>query len=176
MNPLSIVFLGHSLIEYYDWEESFPEHNVFNLGIGGETTEGLLARLPNVKDKHPEADMIFVMTGTNDIAVEDMEFLQAYEKIVEELKVYYPKTHIYIHSILPMNVGWLPAELIEKANEEIRKIAERSKVGIVDLYHRFIDDGGQPIVRYFLDDGVHLSDLGYSVWVDEIKKVIKGTF
>ncbi len=172
MNPRTILFLGHSLIEYYDWEERFPEHNVFNLGIGGETTEGLLSRLPAIKYKHPVADIIFVMTGTNDIAIEDMDFLQSYEKITEKLKEYYPGASVYIHTILPLNVGWLSAELIEEANEEIKKIAERCETGVVDLYHKFVDRDGRPVERYFLDDGVHLSDEGYSVWAQEIERII----
>ncbi|RMG04235.1 MAG: hypothetical protein D6726_03820, partial [Nitrospirae bacterium] len=89
-----------------------------------------------------------------------------------KLKEYYPGASVYIHTILPLNVGWLSAELIEEANEEIKKIAERCETGVVDLYHKFVDRDGRPVERYFLDDGVHLSDEGYSVWAQEIERII----
>jgi len=37
--------MGDSLIEFFNWQERFPDREVFNYGIAGETAEGLLARL-----------------------------------------------------------------------------------------------------------------------------------
>jgi hypothetical protein len=39
---MNILFLGHSLIEFFDWQKRFPDHLAVNLGKAGESVEGLL--------------------------------------------------------------------------------------------------------------------------------------
>jgi lysophospholipase L1-like esterase len=72
---MNILFLGHSLIEFFDWQKRFPAHTVRNLGVAGESVEGLLSRLDGIIKTYPEADLIFIMTGINNIAMEDFDFL-----------------------------------------------------------------------------------------------------
>ena len=44
----SIVFLGDSMTDNGNWKDLFPHEHVINMGIGGDTTQGLLNRLPQV--------------------------------------------------------------------------------------------------------------------------------
>jgi len=41
----SIVFLGDSLTEFYRTDEFLREFNIYNRGIAGDTTDGVLDRL-----------------------------------------------------------------------------------------------------------------------------------
>ena len=68
---MRILFIGHSLIEFFDWQRRFPTHSTVNLGVAGETTEGLLSRTEHVIESHPSADLIFLMTGLNNIAMDE---------------------------------------------------------------------------------------------------------
>ena len=66
---MRILFIGHSLIEFFDWQKRFPGHSAVTLGVAGETTEVLLARIDRIRGAHPSADLIFLMTGLNNICL-----------------------------------------------------------------------------------------------------------
>ena len=167
-----ILFAGHSLIEFFDWQERFPDHRVANLGVGGESVEGLLARIPEITERHPVAHLIFIMTGINNIAMEDFNFFDSYKRILEKLLAAYPEIKIFINSLLPTTVEFIPDESIRKVNASLKELARDTGVEFLDIYSLFIDAEGRAVKDYLLDDGVHLSDKGYAVWSGALEKII----
>lgn len=161
---MNILFLGDSLIEYFHWQGWFPDHRVFNLGLAGESVGGLLSRIADVKETCPEADRIFIMSGINNLAMGDLEFVDFYKDIIEKLSSFYPGAVIYIHSLLPAAVDFIPDRSIRMVNEAVKVLTEGTRVNYIDLYSKFIDTAGRPIREYLQDDGVHLSMTGYDVW------------
>ena len=168
---MNILMLGHSLIEFFDWESRFPEHRAVNLGVAGETVEGLLSRINGIANNYPNADMIFVMTGANNIAMEDYDFFVPYGEIIDKLKRAYPGAKIYIHSVLPIILEWISGSSIEEVNRSIKALAGGKGVEFVDIYSFFVENG-EPVKEYLLDDGVHLSDRGYEVWSRVVERII----
>lgn len=170
---MNILFLGHSLIEFYDWQKRFPAHKAVNLGVAGETVEGLLSRIDRITKEHPSADLIFIMTGLNNIAIDDFGFFSAYEKILKKLTSAYPSARIFMHSILPVIMDFISNETIKNVNESLKKLAVETGVELLDIYNLFLDEKGRVIKGYLLDDGVHLSDKGYKVWAKAVEEVIE---
>jgi lysophospholipase L1-like esterase len=170
---MNILFLGDSLIEYYDWQERFPEHNVGNYGVAGESVGGLLSRVVKTNEIFPSADRIFIMSGINNVAMDDLEFMGFYRDILEKLKAFYPHAKIYIHSLLPTFTGFISNDSVKEVNHEIEKLSRDFSVEYVDMYSRFVDTGGSPIKEYLLDDGVHISRTGYDVWAREVENRLK---
>ncbi len=171
---MRILFIGHSLIEFFDWQKRFPFHNPINLGVAGETVEGLLSRLEHVKKAHTSADLIVLMTGLNNIAMDDLDFFGSYTKIIQTLSNAYPKARIAVNSILPTHIEEIDNRSILCANETIKTIARETGAELIDAYSLFIDKKGDPAKEYFLSDGVHLSDKGYEIWSGAIEKIISG--
>jgi len=63
--PQAIVFLGDSLTSACEWHELFGNNlTILNRGIGGDTSAGVLKRIPTVAVLRPAA--VFLMIGTND--------------------------------------------------------------------------------------------------------------
>ncbi|MDO9288920.1 MAG: GDSL-type esterase/lipase family protein [Thermodesulfovibrionales bacterium] len=170
---MNILFLGHSLIEFYDWQERFPAHKAVNLGVAGETVEGLLSRIDRITKEHPSADLIFIMTGLNNIAMDDFDFFGSYKKILEKLSPAYPSAKIFMNSILPVIVDFISNESIKNVNESLKGLAKETGVEFLDIYKLFLDGKGRVIKEYFLDDGVHLSAKGYEVWAKAVEEVIE---
>jgi lysophospholipase L1-like esterase len=170
---MEILFLGDSLIEYFDWQERFPGHAVSNQGISGEPVEGLLSRLPGIIRKHPSADLIFIMTGINNIAMGDLDILDTYRAILGKLKTAYPDAGICVNSLLPAIVDFIPDDSIQRINSSLKKVAGESGDEYLNVYSLFVDEKGHPIKDYLLDDGVHLSDRGYAVWSGTFEPIIK---
>lgn len=169
---MNILFLGHSLIEFFDWQGRFPAHQVANLGVAGETVEGLLSRLENIIEANPRAELIFIMTGINNVAMEDFDFLDPCREIIVGMTAAYPNAGIYIHSLLPTLVDFIENETVRLVNISIKNLAESTGAGFIDLYRHFVDRRGTPVREYLLDDGVHLTDKGYSVWAGVIEEII----
>jgi lysophospholipase L1-like esterase len=169
----TILFLGHSLIEFFDWQGRFPGHRVFNLGVAGETAEGLLSRTERIITEHPGAELIFIMTGINDVAMEEFDFIGSYRKIIEKLKAAYPEARIFIHSLLPVTLEWVTDEAIREANRSIEACSKETNAELIDLYALFLDERRRAREDLFLPDGVHLTEKGYSVWAKAIEGIIE---
>lgn len=170
---MNILFIGHSLIEFFDWQERFPAHRAVNLGVAGETVEGLLARVGAIINKYSSADVIVIMTGLNNIAMDDFNFFGPLVNTLEKLSVAYPAARIILTSILPTNLEFVTNESIRKVNISMRSLAERQDIEFMDIYDLFVDEKGNARAELLLDDGVHLSDKGYAVWSKALEPVIR---
>ncbi|MBI3592608.1 MAG: GDSL family lipase [Nitrospirae bacterium] len=139
--PGNIVFIGDSLTEYFDWQKRFPDYNVMNLGIAGETVEGLASRLNRIITSIDNPDLVFIMTGTNNIAMEEYDIAETYRDIVKNLSSEFKNAVIVIQSILPVSLPWIDNRAIEKINQALEKIAKELKTEYLDIYSLFIDSG-----------------------------------
>jgi lysophospholipase L1-like esterase len=67
-----LVFIGDSLTQWFNWQGRFPDYVVVNLGISGETVEGLLARRERIRSQINDPEDVFLMSGINNIANEQL--------------------------------------------------------------------------------------------------------
>jgi len=169
---MRLLFIGDSLIEFYDWERRFADHEVFNYGIAGETVEGLFSRLSGVLDKVLNPDFIFIMTGINNMAMGGRDFPESYRKIIGRIKAKSPSSKIFVQSLLPVLFPFISNDEILEMNMELRKMAEEESVFYSDIHAVFLNSSGNPKTSYLLDDGVHLSEEGYRAWSAEIEKLL----
>lgn len=167
-----ILLTGDSLIEFFDWQARFPDHHVWNLGMAGETVEGLLMRMDRIIDYVAAPDRIFVMTGINNVAMDDLGFLGAYRRVIARLSASFPQAEIYVHSLLPTMLDWVSNRAIQGLNEKIGEMARETGAVFVNLYTHFVDSSGEPIEAYLLPDGVHLSAQGYAEWSAVVEEII----
>jgi len=170
---MRLLFIGDSLIEFYDWERRFPCHDVFNYGISGETVEGLFSRLRGILEKVVNPDFVFTMTGINNMAMGDGDFPETYRKIITLIRAKSPSSKVFVQSLLPVLFTFISNDEIREMNRGLRKMAEEEGVSYSDIHAVFLDFSGAPKKSYLLDDGVHLSEEGYMAWSAEIEKLIK---
>ena len=193
MTAHRLCFIGDSLIEYHNWQASFPGQEVVNLGVAGETAPELLARLrslsgslsdhgvkfgsstlpPNCNRVHgssyrPQA--VVVMTGTNDLLM-GADFLPYMETIVTTLRTLWPEACLLVNGLMPMDLSWLPSNLIPRTNARLEELALRHKIGYLDGCRIMPSPPAGP--PCFLDDGVHLSPHGYALWSAAIENHLR---
>jgi lysophospholipase L1-like esterase len=169
---MRILFLGHSLIEYGDWARLFPGHQVQNLGLAGETTAELHLRLDGVVAAHPRADVVAVMSGTNDILAGIDSFLVEYRLMARRLRRSYPDARIVLHGVPPVDPDWASPAALATANADIAQIAREMGVDFLDLTPRLADAAGSPRAGRYEADGVHLSEKGYRVWAEALAELL----
>lgn len=171
-----VVFAGDSHIDYFEWEEYFADVSVANRGIGGDTTEGLLNRIEQVTELNPEK--VFLMIGVNDLQqdVPVETIVQNYIKIVEAIKKDSSETQIYVQSVLPVagdlyeNNQYQRSEPINEAVSQLNKeLAQLDGVTFLNVADRF----GNELAEEYSVDGLHLSEEGYAVWLEEIEGEVK---
>ena len=167
-----ILFLGDSNTEHFELDNYFNNRLVYNQGISGDTTEGVLNRLDQVIQLQPKK--IFLQIGTNDICngLSKDEIVTNIKKIVVELNGY----DIYLISIYPINES--DDELINKiysecrSNNTIKAINNELKniqnVTYIDMYTQLIDEEGNLKLEY-TTEGLHINKTGYDV----ISKLLK---
>lgn len=164
-----IIMIGDSLIEWFDWAGRFPEHEIRNLGISGETVEWMLDRLPHVTQTCPRADKVFVLTGINNVAMgdmgEDTGIIKPYRKTLRELRAAYSRAGIYVISLLPTLLSWINPSTIETLNEKLMDLAKEEGARYVDVHSAFVRHGLKDMLA---EDGIHIGPAGYAVFSSEI--------
>jgi lysophospholipase L1-like esterase len=169
---MKLLFIGDSLIEYFDWQERFPMHAVYNMGIAGETVYDLYARIEVVFGQVDDPDLVFVMSGINNLATGSKNFIPSYRELVRKLKGHYVSSSIIVQSLLPVLFSWISNNDIRDMNIQLKKMAEEEDVLYLDIHSLFLGPGGAPVREYLLDDGVHISEKGYQIWAEEIEKLL----
>ena len=179
-----VLFLGDSITEFYDLDKFFDNDDYVNSGISGNTAEDILNDMKKrVYDYSPK--QIFLLVGTNDdmaTDLEDDEAIQSIENIISRIKENLPDTELYVESIYPINdsdddkikpwvVGDRKNENIREMNEQIKQICEDYEVTYIDLYSILSDEDGNLKLEY-TEEGLHISEEGYQVITDELKKYL----
>ena len=168
----TLIFIGDSLTQWGDWERRFPGYQVTNLGISGETVEGLLARRERIRARIDKPDFIFLMTGINNIANEEYDIIDPYRELVRNLTTWYKRSKLVVQSILPVELTWVNNETIKDINRELEKLALEYNFEYLDIYGLFVDAKGNTNDGYISDDGVHLAARGYDAWSREVERFL----
>ncbi|WP_431610164.1 SGNH/GDSL hydrolase family protein [Chryseobacterium sp. 'Rf worker isolate 10'] len=159
---------------------------LFNLGIGGETTEGLLKRIPHELDARNSADgnIVFLSYGANDLAVKDgvqivnpEKFRNNIREAVEHARQF--SNEIYLVSILPFSQkidGIVVSSGKKRINEDVvaynqilKNIAAEESLVYIDFYSAFLDDKEILLSA----DGVHPNEKGYGMMAEIAIPVIE---
>lgn len=170
--------------KYYN--ENAEEVNIFNLGIGGETTDGLLKRiqLETEMRKSPDENLVFLFYGANDLAIKENKtvvsipnFEANLQKAIEIAKETTEK--IFLISILPIsekvdNVLLSSGKIrtnksVVLYNQSIKKMAKKNKVTYVDIHTVFLNNKE----KFISKDGIHPNEKGYEFIAQNIQPILK---
>lgn len=152
---------------------------VFNLGIGGETTEGLLKRMPVELGARNSADgnLVFISYGANDLAIKEGVQVVNPEKFrnniiaaIEQAKQF--SKDIYLVSVLPIaksidgvvvSSGKLRSnQEVMAYNDILKSIAVDYSLTYIDFHSALLDDKEVLLSA----DGVHPNEKGYGIMAE----------
>ncbi|MDR6574722.1 lysophospholipase L1-like esterase [Curtobacterium sp. 320] len=161
----SVLFLGDSITEQGSWDAWLPDERTVNQGIGGDTSDGVLARLDAVVAEQPE--VIVLLIGTNDFgnhrkSVEHV--VRGVESVLVTLRRELPGVRLLLVSILPRQAEYTAK--IEEANRHLRQFVATCHAQYLDAWPALAD--GDHLDDRFTDDGLHLTEDGYRAYVAEL--------
>jgi len=170
----SVLFIGDSFIQGLCVTE--VAKGGINYGIGNDTTEGVLARLP-VYTSLTRARAVVFAVGDNDLrrGRSEADVAANYQKIVAQV----PKTvPIFFCSIVPCVEGPKHEEInrgIESLNRSLKELcASQPRCHLVDLGPAFNDDHGCLRREFAEDDGIHLNGQGYRLCIMKLREAFGG--
>ncbi len=181
-----VDILKRYALQKFNEGSSESELILYNLGIGGETTEGLLKRLPHEMSARNAADgnIVFLGYGANDLAVKGGVQMVNNEQFKNNIvnAVQYAKhdaEEIYLVSILPFSDqvdGITAASGKLRTNTEVlsynkilKEIADEHAVQYVDFHTAFLPD--KEIL--LSGDGVHPNEKGYGLMAEAAIPIIE---
>ena len=165
----NVVFLGDSITGEGLWHELFPDTDLINRGVDGDTTSDVLARIDQIFKLKPER--LFLMIGVNDLNKKcEIDFvLSNYKKLFDLIDQNIPECKMFVQSVLPVNDTWklVNNRDIADLNSALRHHAAQRAYTYIDLHTVFSDSNGQ-LRQDLTNDGIHLLGAGYERWRSEL--------
>lgn len=183
IKPGGTVFIGDSITEQFRLSKYFPNINIYNRGIGGDTVAGLLKRLDeSVFELKPEK--VFICIGTNDIAkkIPVDTIVQQLCALMHILAEKLPEAKILVISILPVYSGDSPDidkliiyprtnELIRELNKKILNMSSDGNFSYINVHDKLTDNSCQLDIN-LTTDGLHLNKSGYEVFAKALESYL----
>ena len=172
----ALVFLGDSITQ--GWGDnlggSFPGVKVANRGISGDTTRGVLIRLPDdVLSLHPAG--VVLLIGTNDIADgATPEVVTGNVKLIlAALERSDPRMPIVLCQVFPSAAAkQRPADTIRKLNARYAAaVRSDPRITLVETWPLFADAHGDAPAAEF-PDLLHPNQTGYAKWAAALRPVL----
>lgn len=172
-----IAFVGDSITQDYPIHDHFPGLVLYNRGIGGDTTIGLLKRLEvSIFDLEPTSVVLWI--GTNDFGVLDASVSDVFDRILETIdRIHRQLEHvtIFLLSLSPVNPEVNAITVGKRTNKKIlelnQKLSTIENVTYIDLFPLLADEKGNLKGRLTYD-GLHLNGEGYAVLTPLLKHAL----
>lgn len=182
--PNQVVLVGDSLTDNCPVNECFLDlpYKVYNRGIGGDTTSGLLKRMnESVYELSPK--VVVLLIGINDFALKEgttpKSLASSIEGIVNEIHLHLPTTKIILEAIYPVNKSGAKIDhgsvdnkdngLINETNALLKDV---KGVRFLDLTNVLKDENGELKLEY-TREGLHLNAKGYFAITPLIEKEVE---
>lgn len=184
-----VVFAGSSLMEMFPINKLLEEHGddtiIYNRGIGGYVTNELL-QVTDVCITDLKPKKVFLNIGTNDLSnpqIPISQMIENYDRILCKIEEVLPQEVIYLMAYYPVNYEAAAEEMkeclkirtnekIERANEEVKKLAQKHGQHYIDVNKNLKDEQGRLKAEYTIE-GMHIKEEGYAAIYDDVMRYVK---
>ncbi|MBL1420490.1 MAG: lysophospholipase [Alphaproteobacteria bacterium] len=173
-NP--IVLYGSSSFNYWHrMAEDLNSLSLINAGFGGGTYQGAFEHYQRVL-KPLIPSQILIYFGENDIAADGNtaeQVLAQQQKFHKMLRADFPTTKIIYLGIKTGPSRWIWHTEYTKYNNLLAEFLEADPQSeTLDIMSCLIGANGLPMQKYFENDGIHVTDQGYALWVPIIRTAL----
>jgi lysophospholipase L1-like esterase len=162
----AVVFIGNSVLAGCPWNELFDSEKIVNRAIGGDGTNGVLARLDDILKTNPS--MLIISLGRSDIVfgLSQDSIMHNIDAIVAQARTHRPDTKIVLLSEIP----WRPDIVasrpynnknVHALNTLVKQYADARQLPFVDFADMVSDSAGDLDSAYSVD-GVHPNASAYA--------------
>lgn len=171
----AILFAGSSSIRFWtSLEKDLAPYHVIQRGYGGAKLSDFALYAPRIFNSHKcKAIVLFV---ANDItgSVQDKtpaEVASLFRNVLKTIRKDHPSVPVFWIEITPTASRWEVWPEIQKANNLIKNICGKKKnTYFINTASAFLNENGLPKDELFRADKLHLTEKGYAVWTEIIRK------
>jgi lysophospholipase L1-like esterase len=167
-----VLFVGSSSIRMWLTAECFPDLAVINRGFGGSHASDVNHFAGRIVLKYAPRIIVFY-AGDNDIAdgKTPEQVAADFEQFVAIVRAKLPDAKIIYLPIKPSLARWSLWPKMQETNALVKKfVVEQQHVEFVDTATPMLGSDGRPRPEIFLDDGLHMNELGYNLWSETLSK------
>ena len=164
--PGGIRFIGSSSIRMWDPAKAFPDDPIINRGFGGSWIQDTIHFADKILFPYKPSKVV-LYAGDNDVngGLKADAVYADYLKLATLIHEKLPETQILFIAIKPSIKRWALWPEMKRANDLIAKRChDHPKEQFADMAPLLLDKEGKPDPKYFIKDGLHLSQAGYAKW------------
>jgi hypothetical protein len=171
----AVLFAGSSSIRLWtSLEKDMSPYHVIQRGYGGAKLSDFAVYAGRIFNPHQcKAIVIFVandITGADNDKTPE-EAAELFRDVLKTIRKTHPVTPVFWISITPTVSRWKVWPEIQKVNSLIKEICDKKKnTYFIKTDFAFLNEKGLPKDELFRDDKLHLTEKGYAVWTEIIKK------
>ena len=171
----AILFAGSSSIRLWTTlENDMAPYHIIQRGYGGAKLSDFAVYANRIFDTHPcKAIVLFIandITGTQQDKT-PKEVAVLFRNVLGTIRKTHPATPVFWIEVTPTVSRWKVWPEIQKANALTKNICDKKKdTYFIRTDFAFLNENGVPKDELFRDDKLHLSEKGYAVWTDVIRK------
>ena len=171
----AILFAGSSSIRLWtSLDKDMAPYHIIQRGYGGAKLSDFAVYASRIFDPHRCKAIVFFIA--NDITGSDKdkepaEVASLFRNVIRTIRKMHPATPVFWIAITPTASRWKVWPEIQKANALIKEICDNQKnTYFIKTDFAFLNEKGVPNDELFRDDKLHLTEKGYAVWTEIIKK------
>lgn len=170
------LFIGSSSMRIWkSLKEDFADYPVINRGFGGSHFSDVIYYFNDlVRVYNP--DKIVIYEGDNDIAgnKSPAQIMKDLKALLELIRENLDHPDIAVISAKPSPKRWDLKDKYENLNAKIEKLASKDNdLTYIDVYTYMLNENGRPEPELFLEDSLHMTDKGYTIWEKQIRPFVE---
>jgi hypothetical protein len=171
----AILFAGSSSIRLWTTlERDMSPYHIIQRGYGGAKLSDFAVYAGRIFDPHPcQAIVIFIANDITGTAQDKKpsEVASLFSNVLSTIRKAHPSTPVFWIEITPTASRWKVWPQIQEANSLIKAICNKQKNSyFIKTDYAFLNDKGLPKDELFREDKLHLTEKGYAVWTEIIRK------
>ncbi len=173
----AIVFVGSSSFRMWkDIDRYFPQHTVINRGFGGSSLPHVIEYSNEIIiPYHPRQVVIYC--GENDFMADTVTskmVVDRFKKLFSLIRKELPRADILFVSMKPSPSREKLMREIAAANDSIRNFLKNKPAAtFINIWDAMLDKNGAPRKELFLQDMLHMNEMGYAIWQKAIEPYLK---
>jgi lysophospholipase L1-like esterase len=167
----AVLFVGSSSIRMWPTAECFPNLPVINRGFGGAHISDVNHFAERIVLKYAPRLIVFY-AGDNDIesGKSPQQVFESFQAFAKRIHDRLPRTRIIYLPIKPSIARWPKWPQMQEVNARVEQLSRsEERIIYVDTATPMLDERGKPRSELFLDDGLHLNDMGYAMWTKTLQ-------
>jgi lysophospholipase L1-like esterase len=184
--PIGVLFLGDSITYGWNkvpalWEKYYGAHQPANFGVGADQTQHLLWRIEHGELDGISPQLVVLLIGTNNTAVNTAEeIFAAQTKIIGLIRTKLPAAKVLVLAVfprgprslgkdgVPRDDGVTRMKVIDAVNARLASLDDGRNIRVLNVNRVFLGADGR-IPDALMPDQLHPNEEGYRRWAEAMQ-------